>query len=234
MEYQSLKYIYQPAGNDRPSAGAPAYTLLLLHGTGGDENDLIPLAKEFGTGFNILSLRGNVSEGGMPRFFRRLGMGIFDEKDLAFRTHEMVTFIRGLAAREGFDPTRIIALGYSNGANIAGSALLLYPDFLAGAILYRPMQPFKDIAAFRPEGAKGQEGPAAKTSRHTPVFLSNGTADPTIQAAAAKAYASLLKDAGFDVSDHFLPAGHNLTQQDLQLSVGWFKNHFPKEQPMCL
>jgi phospholipase/carboxylesterase len=245
MEYQSLKYIYQPAG-------APANTLLLLHGTGGDENDLIPLAKEFGTGFNILSLRGNVSEGGMPRFFRRLGMGIFDEKDLAFRTHEMVAFIRGLAAREGFDATRIIALGYSNGANIVGSTLLLYPDFLAGAILYRPMQPFKDVAAFRTEdvrtgageSTKDQEGPAtnarqasanagqasATTGRSVPVFLSNGTADPTIQAAAAKAYAALLKDASFDVSYHLLPAGHNLTQQDLQLSVEWFGKYFPAAQ----
>jgi len=258
MEYQSLKYIYQPAGNDQPaandrpsgnekssgndqppgstrsSAGAPPYTLLLLHGTGGDETDLLPLTREFGTGFNVLSLRGNVSEGGMPRFFRRLGMGVFDEQDLAFRTHEMVTFIRSLAVRENFDPTRIIALGYSNGANIAGSTLMLYPDFLAGAILYRPMQPFKDVAAFRLEAANGKGGPAANTGqasakngRPVPVFLSNGSADPTIQAAAAKAYAVLLKNAGFDVSDHFLPTGHNLTQQDLRLSVEWFGKYFP-------
>ena len=215
MEYQPLTYIY------RPSSGAAANTLLLLHGTGGDETDLLPLAQEFGTGFNVLSLRGNVSEGGMPRFFRRLGMGVFDEQDLAFRTHEMVAFIRELAARENFDPTRIIALGYSNGANIAGSALLLYPDFLAGAILYRPMQPFKEAAAF-------QAGASPKTTRHTPVFMSNGCADPTIQPAATKAYAALLKNAGFDVTDYSLPAGHPLTRQDLQLSVEWFGKHFPE------
>jgi phospholipase/carboxylesterase len=135
----------------------------------------------------------------------------------------MVAFIRGLAAREGFDATRIIALGYSNGANIAGSALLLYPDFLAGAILYRPMQPFKDVDAIK-------AGPAAKPHRHVPVFMSNGSADPTIQPLATKTYAGILKDAGFDVSTHSVPAGHNLTPQDLQLSVEWFGKYFPAAQ----
>src|ERR1700748_1507759 len=121
MDYQ---YIYQPVGNPA------AYTLLLLHGTGGDETDLIPLAREFGQGFNVLSLRGNVSEGGMPRFFRRLGMGVFDEKDLTLRTHELVALVQALALKEHFDPSKVIALGYSNGANIAGSALLMYPGWL--------------------------------------------------------------------------------------------------------
>src|SRR6476620_276752 len=134
MDFQPLKYIYQPSEKNG------AYTLLLLHGTGGDEHDLVPLAKHFGTDMNVLSLRGNVSEHGMPRFFKRLGMGIFDEKDLEFRTHEMAAFIRQLSEKEGFDLNKIIALGYSNGANIAGSLLLLYPGFLSGAILYRPMQ----------------------------------------------------------------------------------------------
>jgi phospholipase/carboxylesterase len=217
MEHQPLTYIYLPSGS------APANTLLLLHGTGGNENDLIPLAREFGTGFNILSLRGNVSEGGMPRFFRRLGMGIFDEQDLAFRTHEMVAFIEELAVKEGFDATKVIALGYSNGANIAGSALLLYPGFLAGAILYRPMQPFKDAKAGESAGASGS---AIKANRRVPVFMSNGAADPTIQPLAAKAYAAILRNAGCDVSDYSLPAGHNLVQQDIQLSVEWFGAHF--------
>jgi phospholipase/carboxylesterase len=236
MEYQPLTYIYRPAGNklpsdnDRPSgnsqpsgnnppsAGAAAYTLLLLHGTGGDETDMFPLAKEFGTGFNILSLRGNVSEGGMPRFFRRLGMGVFDEPDLVFRTHEMVTFIKALAVKEDFDITKVIAVGYSNGANIAGSTLVLYPDFLAGAILYRPMQPFKHIDADK------------KSGRHTPVFMSNGSMDPTIQPLATKMYAEILRSANFYVSDYSLPAGHNLTQQDLRLSVEWFAQNFPAVQ----
>jgi phospholipase/carboxylesterase len=208
MDFQALKYIYQPAKK------TGANTLLLLHGTGGDERDLLPIAKEFGDDLNILSLRGNVSENGMPRFFKRLGMGIFDEQDLTFRTHEMVDFIKGLAQKEGFDITRIIALGYSNGANIAGSTLVLYPDFLAGAILYRAMQPFKSIKT------------EVKTTNHTPVFMSNGMVDPTIKQADTVKYVGILKDAGFDVADYNLSTGHNLTREDLQLSVNWYKQHF--------
>lgn len=205
MDY---KYIYQAAG--KPAA----YTLLLLHGTGGDETDLIPLAGEFGQGFNILSLRGNVSEGGMPRFFRRLGMGVFDEQDLTLRTHQLVAFIKELATKENFDASKVIALGYSNGANIAGSALLMYPGWLAGAILYRPMQPFKQIDQ------------TIRTPRPVPVFMSNGSADPTIRPQDTTAYVAALKNAGYDVSDHVLSAGHNLTQQDLRLSVDWLKINF--------
>lgn len=208
MDFQALKYIYQPAKN------VGANTLLLLHGTGGDERDLLPLAKEFGDDFNILSLRGNVSENGMPRFFKRLGMGIFDEQDLTFRTHEMVDFIKALAEKEGFDSTKIIALGYSNGANIAGSTLVLYPDFLAGAILYRPMQPFKSIKD------------NVKSTGNTPVFMSNGMVDPTINQADTVKYVSVLKNAGFDVANYSLSTGHQLTREDLTLSIEWYKAHF--------
>ncbi len=136
MDFQPMHYIYKPSG--KPNAR----TLLLLHGTGGDERDLLPISESFGENFNVLSLRGNVSENGMPRFFKRLGMGIFDEKDLEFRTNEMIAFIKEISEKEGFDTSKIIALGYSNGANIAGASLFLQPNFLAGAILFRPMQPF--------------------------------------------------------------------------------------------
>lgn len=207
MNYEALKYIYQPSEN--PGAA----TLLLLHGTGGDERDLLPLAANYGKDFNILSLRGNVSENGMPRFFKRLGMGIFDEKDLDFRTHEMVAFIRQLAEKEQFDSSKIVALGYSNGANIAGSTLVLYPDFLAGAILFRPMKPFKSISDWQ-------------TTAKVPVFLSTGKSDPTIRPEDTQEWVSLLKKAGFEVTHAELNASHNLTHQDLQLSAGWFKEHF--------
>jgi phospholipase/carboxylesterase len=202
-----MHYIYQPA------AEPATHTLLLLHGTGGDEHDLLPLGKDLGKGFNILSLRGNVLEGGMPRFFKRLGMGVFDEKDVSFRTHEMVEFLKDLGPREGFDPNHLIALGYSNGANIAGSTLVLYPEFLAGAILYRPMQPFRTIADF-------------KTLRHSPVFMSNGAQDPTINPADTASYISILEKAGFDVSAHTLSAGHGLVQEDLLLSKIWVKKQY--------
>lgn len=208
MVFQTLKYIYQPANR------VGAHTLLLLHGTGGDETDLLPIAQEFGNDFNILSLRGNVSENGMPRFFRRLGMGIFDEQDLTFRTHEIVDFLTKLSIKEGFDLTKLIALGYSNGANIAGSLLVLYPDFLAGAILYRPMQPFQKIDL------------ALKNTKQTPIFMSNGANDPTIRPSDTASYVDILKTAGFEVANHTLPIGHNLSREDLRLSVEWYHKHF--------
>lgn len=207
MNFQPLQYIY------RASGAADAYTMLLLHGTGGNEQDLLPLVSYFDNHFNVLSLRGNVSEQGMPRFFRRLGMGIFDEKDLVFRTHEMVAFIKELAAKEHFNTDKIIALGYSNGANIAGSTLLLHPGFLAGAILYRPMQPFRTF-------------PDMDQQPHTPLFMSNGLQDPTINTTDTKQYVQGLQEAGLDVQHHFLPTGHNLSQEDLDLSVNWYHQYF--------
>ena len=207
MNYQSLKYVYQASG--KPGA----YTLLLLHGTGGDENDLLPIGYKFGSDINILSLRGNVLEHGMPRFFKRLGMGVFDEADLTFRTHEMVHFIKELSAKEGFDAGKLIALGYSNGANIAAATLFLYPGFLAGAILYRPMQPFKQM-------------PVAEKMVQTPVFSSNGNEDPTINPQATRQFVALLKERGFKSTHYDLNTSHNLTQQDLQLSQEWFAKHF--------
>ena len=207
MDFQPLHYIFKGTGN------TDAKTLLLLHGTGGNEHDLVPLAKNFGNDFNILSLRGNVNESGMPRFFKRLGMGIFDEKDLEFRTHEMVHFLKGIAEKEGFDVTKIIALGYSNGANIAGATLLLYPDFLAGAILYRPMQPFKNILN-------------GKSKNKTPLFFSSGKNDPTVNTGDTNAYLKTLNDNNLDVTFYEMNTGHNLTQEDLDLSVEWFKKNF--------
>lgn len=207
INFQSLRYIFKGTGN------ANAKTLLLLHGTGGDENDLIPLAKNFGNDFNILSLRGNVNENGMPRFFKRLGMGIFDEKDLEFRTHEMVHFLKEVAQKEGFDVAKIIALGYSNGANIAGATLFLHPDFLAGAILYRPMQPFKN-------------SPNANSENKTPLFFSSGKNDPTVNPDDTNAYLKILNENNLDVTFYEMNTGHNLTQEDLGLSVEWFKKNF--------
>lgn len=205
MDFQDLKYLYIPSGN--PDAA----TLLLLHGTGGDERDLLPFADYFG-GLNVLSVRGNVTENGMPRFFRRIGMGVFDEKDLEFRAKELAAFLEKVAVQENFDVSKVIALGYSNGANIAGAILNLHPGLLAGAILFRPMLPFQQ----RPFGS----------SRKTPVFLSSGENDPTVPPSDTQKYIGLLQGAGFDATHHHLPTGHNLTQQDLDLAVQWFQQHF--------
>lgn len=204
MDFQPMHYVYKSSGNPE------AMTLLLLHGTGGNEHDLIPLATYFGSDINILSLRGNTNENGMPRFFKRLAMGVFDEEDLEFRTHEMVTFIKELAEKEKFDVTKIIALGYSNGANIAGATLFLHPHFLAGAILFRPMLPFhtREIQF---------------NSTKTPVFISSGKDDSMVSAAEIESYVDALNFAGFDVTNFTLNTSHNLTQLDLDLAVEWFQ-----------
>jgi phospholipase/carboxylesterase len=205
MNFEPLKYIY------KPSAQPGAYTLLLLHGTGGNESDLIPLAENFGNGYNILSVRGNVSENGMPRFFRRLGMGVFDEDDLRFRTDELVSFVKELSQKEGFEVNKVIALGYSNGANIAGATLVNYPGFLAGAILYRPMPPFKQL------NIKGN-------APQTPVLMTSGAMDGTVNQEDNNAYAEALQQAGYSVNHAILPTGHNLTQQDIVYTVNWLKS----------
>jgi phospholipase/carboxylesterase len=189
--FQPLTYIYQPA----PSA---VRTLLLLHGTGGDERDLLPLAARFGPGFNVLSVRGNVQEGGMPRFFRRLGMGVFDEADVVFRTHELADFLPRVAEQEGFDAAQLIAVG-----------------LLAGAVLWRPMQPLV------------QQVPTFVAPRPVPVYFAAGQQDPTVRPAATEAYANLLTSAGYDLTRHDAPAGHNLTQADLDGAVTWMAKNFP-------
>ncbi len=208
MSYEPLKYIYEQRG------GPEAFTLLLLHGTGGNERDLLSLAGDFGAGVNVLSVRGNVLENGMPRFFKRISMGVFDEEDLAFRVDELADFLAKLAGELKFDGNKVVALGYSNGANIAGGLLALYPDLLAGAILYRPMQPFREAVRQK------------QNTKHTPVFITNGVSDPTVDSAESDRYAGLLTGAGFDVKVYHLQAGHNLIRQDLQLSVAWFEEHF--------
>lgn len=208
MDFKPMQYVYEPVGN------STAYTLLLLHGTGGDERDLLPLAGSLGKGFNVLSVRGNVQEHGMPRFFRRLGMGVFDEEDVHFRTHEMVHFLQELAATEGFDINKLVAVGYSNGANIAGAVLILYPELLAGAVLFRPMQPLSGIED------------SFETQRQAPVFMSSGTQDGTVDPAATAAYAALLNSNGFKVTAVDIPAGHNLVQRDITLAAAWMKDNF--------
>lgn len=207
MDFQPLKYIYKSSGNPKAS------TLLLLHGTGGSERDLIPLAKNFGNNFNILSVRGNVLEHGMPRFFRRLEIGVFDEEDLSFRTHELFSFIKEIASHEAFDISKLIALGYSNGANIAGSLLVLYPNFLKGAILFRPMLPYKEMPKF-------------ETNTERFVFLSSGKLDQMVHVSEIENYKTILEKGGYQVELHRLEVGHNLTLEDIKLAVEWVKKNF--------
>jgi predicted esterase len=187
--------------------GKSSRTLLLLHGTGGTERDLIPLGRELDQNASLLSPRGKVLENGMPRFFRRLAEGVFDLDDLQKRTYELADFVNSAAQHYKIDNHGIVAVGYSNGANIAASMLLLRPEILAAAILFRAMVPLV------PETT-----PDLST---THVLISEGDHDPIVSAAEAGRLAGLLRNAGADVTIRFFPSGHELTSDDVDLARQW-------------
>lgn len=190
--------------------GAP--TILALHGTGGTENDLLPLAAHISQGSSVLSVRGNVLENGMPRFFRRLAEGVFDEADLIFRTKELYDFLDEAAARYGFDRSNVVAVGYSNGANIAGSLLFHYADALKGAILHHPMVPLRGLQLPDLSG--------------TPVFIAAGENDPICAASETEELAGLLQGAGAEVSVHWERQGHRLTPTEADAAAVWFAHMY--------
>ena len=205
MEESDLKFIHRFA----PGSGV---TLLLLHGTGGNEDDLIPLGKQLLPGAAMLSPRGRVLEHGMPRFFRRFGEGVFDIEDLKFQTHELDRFVRAAAARYGFEKNRIVAVGYSNGANIAGSLLLLHPDLLSGAVLFRAMVPFPPDSAPDLTGVK--------------VLLGEGRLDPIVPRADTVELPKLFTESGAEVDFYWHEGGHELGQDDLTAARSWLSKHF--------
>ena len=191
-----------------PPALPDAPTILALHVTGGDENDLIPLGRMVSPDAAILSPRGNVLENGMPRFFKRLAEGVFDLEDLKIRTADLARFVAASAAKYKFDPSRVVALGYSNGANIAASLLLSNPGVLKGGILLRPMVPFE------PDRLPALQG--------TSVLLSAGRQDPMIPQASTTRLAALLKQAGADVTLSWYDAGHGLVPREMEQATRWF------------
>jgi predicted esterase len=201
----------------RPASVEGGPTLLMLHGTGGDERDLLPLAQMLDPQAAVLSPRGKVLEHGMPRFFRRLSEGVFDEDDLRRRTVELADFVQSAANYYAIDPGRIVAAGFSNGANIAASLLLLKPGVLSGAILFRAMVPLVPEA--------GGQGPADRETpppaSDTPVFLSNGRRDPLIPAAQTERLVTLLRRAGATVTLAWQDAGHELTRPDVDQAREW-------------
>jgi phospholipase/carboxylesterase len=193
-------------------AGTSAPTLLLLHGTGGDESDLLPLGQAVLPGAALLSPRGRVLENGMPRFFRRFGEGRFDEANLKEEALALANFVAAAAKTYAFDPARVVALGFSNGANIAASLLLLHPHVLAGAVLLRPMVPLIP--------------PELPNLADKPVLISAGQHDPIVPAANLLHLANLLQSAGAEVTVKRQPLGHNLAEPDLQASAHWLREHF--------
>ncbi|MFG1375273.1 alpha/beta hydrolase [Xanthobacter autotrophicus] len=182
-----------------PATKAGAAPLLLLHGTGGDEADLLPIGRMIAPGAALLSPRGQVSEGGMPRFFRRLAEGVFDEQDVVRRAHDLADFIG--AARAAYGLAAPVAVGFSNGANIAAALMLLRPEALAGAVLLRAMVPLSD--------------PPAGELPGTPVLMLSGAMDPIVPAENAARLATLLSARGAQVEHRTLPASHGLTSADL-------------------
>jgi predicted esterase len=187
--------------------GRSARTLLLLHGTGGHENDLIPLGQALDADANLLSPRGKVMENGMPRFFRRLAEGIFDEEDLIRRTHELADFIDQASVKYALNRQELFVVGYSNGANIAGGLLLLRPRTLAGAVLLRPMLPIV------PE--------PLPDLKNTPVLIVAGRYDPIIPEDEAMQLVATLRQAGAKVSVSSENAGHGLTETTVEIARRW-------------
>lgn len=193
------RWIPGPAGARR--------TLLLLHGTGGDETDLVPLAPRLDPGANVLSPRGKVLENGMPRFFRRLSEGVFDLDDLRARTHELADFVQAASKAYSFDPAAVVAFGYSNGANIAGSLLLERPETLAAAILARAVVPFEPATP-----------PSLATKR---ALLLGGERDPYSHRPMTERLAALLRSGGARVDVSYAAAGHELASGDLAGAARW-------------
>jgi phospholipase/carboxylesterase len=191
----------------RPSPAPHAPTVLLLHGTGGDEHDLLPLGDLLAPGANVVSPRGNVLERGMPRFFRRLAEGVFDTEDVIRRAGELAEFVGAQTRERGLDATRVWAVGFSNGANIAAAVMLLHPGVLAGGVLLAPMIPLE------PNPRPSLAG--------TAVFLGAGRADPIAPAAQPQGLADLLAACGAEVTLDWHPGGHQLAPSTVQAARAW-------------
>jgi phospholipase/carboxylesterase/glyoxalase family protein len=187
-----------------------ARTLLLLHGTGGDENDLLPLGGTLGSDYNLLSPRGQVLENGLPRFFRRLSEGVFDTEDLKLRTQQLADFTEKASVLYRFDLDKIIVVGFSNGANIGASLLLLFPRLLAGGILYRPMVPIE------PESKPDLDS--------VPILIMSGLNDPIISRQQPETLARMFREAGGDVKLMWQESGHGISSGEVRQSKKWLES----------
>jgi len=197
----------------RFTPGSTGATILLLHGTGGSEDDLLPLGRALAPGAALLSPRGQVLERGMPRFFRRLAEGVFDEDDLRARAGDLAGFVGGAAGEHGFDPSRVVAAGFSNGANIAAAVLLLHPGVLRGAALFAPMVPLT------PDPLPDLDGVA--------VHLSAGRADPIAPPRDAERLATLLTEASAAVDLRWHGGGHELGLPQVRAAADWMAKLLP-------
>lgn len=202
-EAQSFIHRFVPAQNSKR-------TLLILHGTGGNENDLLPIGRMLDPESALLSPRGKVLENGAPRFFRRIREGVFDEEDVILRANELADFVTGAVKENSLDASQIIAVGYSNGANIASAMMLLRPEILRGAVLLRGQIPLI------PEKLLDLTGKSA--------FLSSGNFDPIVDANGANELAQLLTKAGAAVTHVWQQSGHELSRNDIDAAREWLKS----------
>lgn len=190
-----------------PAETSNSPTLLMLHGTGGDERDLLPLGRELWPGAALLGVRGKVLENGMPRFFRRFAEGVFDVEDLKSRTQELAQFIDAASERYDFSKKRLIVVGYSNGANIAASLILLHPHYLAVAVLFRAMLPFvPDLI---------------RDFRQLSVFMGAARLDPIVPSGQVEELAAILEGGGADVTISWRQGGHELGEDDVRAAKTW-------------
>ena len=203
MTDPTLDHIHVFAAATTP--GLP--TLLMLHGTGGNEHDLVPFGQALVPGAAILSPRGKILERGMPRFFRRIAEGVFDFDDLRQRAGELADFVAAAAGQYGFDPTRVIAAGFSNGANIAASVLLLRPETLRSALLFSPM------IGIVPDPLPRLDG--------VPILISAGKRDPIVAGGDTQKLADLFTACHAEVTLRWTEGGHTLTETDLHAGVEW-------------
>lgn len=193
----------------RKGTDASKPVMIMFHGTGGDENDLLPLAELLSPGSSALGVRGNVLENGMPRFFRRLSEGVFDEEDLVFRTKEVKEFLDEAAAQHGFSTDNLVAVGYSNGANIAGSLLLHYGPVFKSAILLHPMVPLRGLTL--------------PDMKDISVFIGAGMNDPLIPVHESRELAEMLEGAGAAVTTFWSNQGHRLDVEEAEAARDWLK-----------
>lgn len=190
-----------------PAEDVSAETLLVLHGTGGNENDLVGIGQAIAPGAAILSPRGNVLENGAPRFFRRLSEGVFDPKEVRSRGEELARFIRAAIVTYRLDPSRVFALGYSNGANIASTVMLIEPGVIQGSILFRPMVVY--------------EPPEKNDISGSSVFISAGRMDPIVPTASVEKLAEMFRSANADVTLKWQLAAHNLVPSEVREAADW-------------
>ncbi|QSS98389.1 alpha/beta hydrolase [Pontibacillus sp. ALD_SL1] len=200
-----MKHLFRQGKSGKP-------VFLLLHGTGGTEEDLLPIAEMIDREASILSVRGQISEQGMPRFFKRLREGVFDEEDLVYRTKELFEFLGWAAKEYDFDRNNMIAVGYSNGANIAGSLLFHYEDVFKGAVLFHPMVPMRSLTL--------------PNMTQLPIFIGAGTNDPICKPEETNELKVLLEEAGADVYMHWESYGHRLTESEVSEAKKWYTSKY--------